>query len=63
MLHAQVTPRAPPDGSSYQTLPTATPNHKSLHSDEMGLGGGPRGNGREGGGCEAGAREGQGDQG
>lgn len=27
MLHAQVTPRAPPDGSNYQTLPTATPNH------------------------------------
>ena len=36
MLHAQVTPRAPPNGSNYQTLPTASPNHESLYSNEMG---------------------------
>ena len=32
MLHAQVTPRAPPDGSDYQTLPTAIPNHGIAHT-------------------------------
>lgn len=30
MLQTQVTPRAPPNGSSYQTLPTATSNHNSF---------------------------------
>lgn len=55
MLHAQITPGVPPNGSNYQTLPVATPQPQQLlHSN--GVGRGPKGKRKR----EVGVREGPG---